>query len=282
MGHTDRIDCCAESSAEYLVGKGPDLARFVRSVVRSIELAGLLAYGTLELVVKRPATRQQRAEWLHQFCARAMAAMDIAVRVEGRFPERGALISNHQGYLDIMTLAALHRVVFVSKSELQEIPLLGWMTTMAGTVYVERGRGGSALRARSGLLGAEEAKIPVVFFPEGTTSNGATVAKFHSGILAQLLEAEEPVTAAYVRYRLTEDNGPGITIGDDLCYWGDEVQLFPHIFRLLGIRGIEVTVRIAEAPIPFSADAEHRKLAAEEARAAVMELGGVSEPAPVG
>ena len=257
------------------------LVRFLRSFGRFLKLAAIFAYGAMALVAKRPATRVQRAEWLHRYAALMLRAMGIAFRVEGHFPERGALISNHMGYLDIMSIAALHRVVFVSKAELASVPLIGWMTTMAGSVYVERGRGGSAIRAREGLQSAAEAKIPVVFFPEGTTSNGTSVAKFHSGILAQVLEEGEPVTAAYVRYRLTEDNGPDVSLENDLCYWGDDVRLLPHIFRLLGIRGIEVTVRVADAPIAFTVGARDRKIAAEEARAAVMELGGVTEPAPV-
>jgi 1-acyl-sn-glycerol-3-phosphate acyltransferase len=252
------------------------LVRFLRSVGRSVKLAGLFAYATVELIAKRPATRQERAEWLHEFCARAMRRMGIAVTVEGRFPERGALISNHMGYLDIIALSTLHPCVFVSKAELRAVPLLGWMTTMAGTLYVERGRGGSAQRAQRGIRAVAEAGVPLVFFPEGTTSNGRTVMKFHSGILAQVLEAGEPVTAAYVRYRFTEDNGPDVSIEDDVCYWGD-VWLFPHIFRLLSLRGIEVQVRIADAPIVFSGGAGERKRVAEEARAAVMEAGVVRD-----
>ena len=105
--------------------------------------------------------------------------------------------------------------------------------------------------------------------------------KFHSGMLAQVREAGQPVTAAFVRYRLTEDNGPHISLANDVCFWGDDVLLVPHVFRLLALRGIEVTVRIADSPITFSADPANRKLAAAEARAAVMELGGIPEPAPV-
>ena len=256
------------------------MVRLLRSVGRSLKLVAIFVYGGLELAIKRPKTRELRAEWLHRFCARTIRAMGIAVRVEGRFPERGTLISNHMGYLDIMTYAALHRVVFVSKTEMLEIPLLGWMTTMSGTVYVERGRGGSAAGARAGLLAAAEAGIPVVFFPEGTTSDGSGVLKFHSGVLSQVLEAGEAVTAAFVTYRMTEDSGPGVSLSRDVCYWGDEVKLFPHIFKLVALRGIEVSVRIADAPIPFSRDA-NRKVAAVEARAAVMRLGGVAEREPV-
>lgn len=237
---------------------------------------GLFLYATTELLVTRPATREQRAEWLHRFCARALKRMGIGIRAVGDFPERGALITNHLGYLDIVTLAALHRCVFVSKAEIRKWPLLGWMTTLSGTVYVERGRGGSAMRAKSGMQRAAEAGLPVVFFPEGTTSNGETVMKFHSGILALAIESGEPVTAGYLRYRLTEDNGPGVTVADDVCYWGDTV-LAVHIFRLLGLKGVEVEVRLADAPIVFSEGVGQRKQAAEEARAAVMAVGGVAD-----
>ena len=107
---------------------------FGRSVVRSIKLVGYFARFGAELLITRPKTRQARAAWLHRFCARAMKRMGIGVRAVGKFPERGAVITNHLGYLDIVTLAALHRCVFVSKAEIRKWPLLGWMTTLSGTV----------------------------------------------------------------------------------------------------------------------------------------------------
>jgi 1-acyl-sn-glycerol-3-phosphate acyltransferase len=242
----------------------------------------MFVYGALELAFTRPATRTEQAEWLHRFAVRALRTMGISYRVEGHFPKHGALVSNHLGYLDVMTFAALGRVVFVSMIELSKVPLLGWMTTMSGTIYVERGRGGSADRARAGLESAAEEGLPVVFFPEGNTTNGSTVLPFHSGILAKFLEVGEPVTAAHVKYRFIEDNGPGMTIEDDVCYWGEDAELFSHMFRLLAARGIEVSVKIADAPIAFSVNHEHRKIAAEEARAAVMELGGVVDAVTAG
>jgi lyso-ornithine lipid O-acyltransferase len=257
------------------------LARFLRSVVRSSKVLVLFVLGSLELVIKRPRTRQERAEWLHRFCARVIHSLGINVQLEGTYPERGMLISNHLGYLDIMVFAALHRCVFVSKMEMLEMPVLGWMTTMAGTVYVERGRGGSAVRAREGMLAAADAGIPVMFFPEGTTSNGSSVAKFHTGLLSLALDAGQPVTAAYIEFKLTEDNGPNVTVADDVCFWGHDIAMPVHVFRLLGLRGLEVHVKIADAPIDFSSDTLHRKDAAVEARAVVMELGGVPETTAV-
>jgi 1-acyl-sn-glycerol-3-phosphate acyltransferase len=252
------------------------LVRFCRSVGRSLKLLALLLYGALELIVKRPATRVQRAEWLHCLCARSIRVLGVAARYQGACPNRGVVILNHLGYLDIIVFAALHRCVFVAKSEIRNWPFLGWMTTMAGTVYVDRGRGGSANRAADGMQAAEAAGIPVVFFPEGTTSNGTSVLKFHSGLLVKSLEAAQPITAAYLRYKLTQDNGPGVTVEDDVSYWGD-TALVKHIFRILGLRGIEVDLSFADSPISFSAGFDQRKLLAAEARTAVMELGGVRD-----
>ena len=249
---------------------------FGRSVGRSLKLAAIFAYATLLLIAKHPSTRQQRAEWLHQFCVRAIRWMGMAVRRQGPFPERGVVIANHLGYLDVIALAAVHRCVFIGKSEIRHWPLLGWMSTLAGTLYVKRGRGGSAERAKKGMRAASDAGVPLVFFPEGTCSLGDTVLPFHSGLLSQAMEAGQPITAALIRYRLTEDNGPYLSLAD-VCFW-DDTLFAKHVFRLLALRGIEVELRFADAPIVFSdAATGERRIAAEEARAAVMQLRATVE-----
>ena len=246
---------------------------FFRAVGRGVRLVGMFVVAGTELVVKRPATREQRADWLHRFCARAIAGMGIEIDVVGSFPERGAVISNHLSYLDIVVFAALHPCVFVSKVEIQSWPVVGWMTTMSGTVYVARGHGGSAMRARQGMQEVVDAGLPVVFFPEGTTSDGSRLLKFHSGLLGQVMEGGAPVTAAYVRYSFGVENGPGVSVANDVCYWGDR-DMLQHVFKFLGLRGVRAEVRFAERPIAFTSDGLHRKHAAVEAQAAVAGLKG--------
>jgi 1-acyl-sn-glycerol-3-phosphate acyltransferase len=202
--------------------------------------------------------------------------MGIEIRVEGVFPERGAVISNHLSYLDIVVFAMLHPCVFVSKEEIRRWPVVGWMTTMSGTVYVARGHGGSAMRARKEMQAAVDAGLPVVFFPEGTTSNGSQLLKFHSGLLSQVLDGGAPVTAAYLSYSLAEENGPEVSVADDVCYWGDR-KMLTHVFKFLGLRGVRAEVRFAEEPIAFSSGRLHRKMAAVEARSAVAALALTSE-----
>lgn len=243
----------------------------VRSVGRTVQLLGYFVAAGTKLLLERPETRQERAQWLHGFCSGAIRGLGVTTSVIGEFPTNGVVISNHLGYLDIVMFAALRPCVFVSKAEIESWPVLGWMTTMAGTVFVNRGHGGSAVKARSGMTAATDAGLPVVFFPEGTTTNGNSLLPFHSGLLAQAMMEQLPVTAAYIQYSLTEENDAGVTVADDVCYWGD-ASMWAHIFRFLGLRGVHAEVRFADVPIKFSSDVLHRKQAAAEAQAAVQML----------
>ncbi len=243
---------------------------FFRATVRSARLVLLLTGATVDLLRQRDGSRQARAEWMHRTCRRVLRQMRIPVRVHGRFPDRGSVLSNHTGYLDIPVFGSLHRCVFVSKAEIRSWPVLGFLTTRAGTIYVERGHGGSAARAAEAMRTSSAAALPVVFFPEGTTTDGSTLLPFHSGVLANAVASGEPVTAAYVRYSLGAGNAPGTTVRNNVAYWG-KVSLLPHIFRFLSLRRVTVEVIFADGPIRFTPEADRKQMAAE-AREAVCAL----------
>ena len=231
----------------------------------------LIAHGVAELLVTRPTSREDRARWNQRFCGRVLRALGIAVTLEGTFPAGGVVIANHQTYMDITVLASLWPCVFVSKAEIARWPVVGWMTKMAGTVFVERGRGGSAAAASVGMLAAAKVGLPVVFFPEGTTSNGEGLLPFRGGLIAEARVAKLPVTAGVIRYSVA---GPkGTTVEEDVAYWGDR-GLLEHVGRFLTLEGVQVRVRFAEVPVRFHAT--ERKAAAAEAREAMQELGGDS------
>ena len=116
--------------------------------------------------------------------------------------------------------AAIKPCVFVSKAEIAKWPVLGWMTTMSGTVYVNRGHGGSAVRRgrNGGCCGCRAAGG---FLSRGDDLEWSALLTFHSGLLAQAMLERQPVTAAYVQYVLDEENDADVTVADDVCYWGD-------------------------------------------------------------
>lgn len=244
---------------------------FARSLSGTLKVIYYFARYGLELVFTQPKTRMERAAWLHRFCAATLKGLGIVVTTEGTMPSHSAVISNHLGYADIVVFAAVHPCVFCSKGELARVPVLGWFVRMAGTVFVERGQGGSAIKARADMQEAFNDGLPVIFFPEGTTSSGEQLLPFHSGLLAQAMEVGMPVTPGFLRYTLDEPN-PGAVIANDVHYWGDG-SMWPHIWRFLSLRGIHAHVRFAAAPIAFVSTVDNRKLAALEARAAVLAVG---------
>jgi len=247
-----------------------------RVTARIVKLVWYFGGAGLQLMLHPPRNQREGAEWLHNFCARVIAGFGITITAEGAMPARGALISDHLSYLDIIVYAALEPVVFFAKAELEHAPIIGKMATAAGTVYVERGAGGSAMRARAGLISAADLGVPVLFFPEGTTTNGTHLLPFHSGLLGETMAAEEPITVAHIHYTLDQDNGPGVSVEDDVCYWGD-TTLLQSIFRFLRVKGAHAWVRIAPAPIAFSPEAlANRRVAAVEARNEMLALAGPS------
>ena len=250
-----------------------------RALLRSIKLALYFAAAALELLLTRPNTPQARADWLHRFCARMLRGFGVKLTVEGSFPPRGALISNHLSYLDIVVYAALSPVVYCARAEMEHWPIIGWMTRMAGTVFVDRGAGGSSERAKTGMLTASRAGVPVTFFPEGTTTDGTHILPFRSGLLAQALAAGEPVTAARIAYTLAPDPRNGDASAQNQVCWGDDTPLLRHILRFNSLVGVRAHVRIASQPIPFSSPDLDRKQAAAEARDAVVAMGASQRPA---
>lgn len=245
----------------------------MRSIWRAVVAFAYVLYGVVELVVTRPRTRPQRAAWLTGFCSRMLRVMDFHFTVEGPIPQSGAVITNHLTWIDILLHSAMRPCVFVSKAEVRAIPVIGWMSMMAGTVYVARGQGGSADKAAEVMAKGFRDGLPVVFFPEGTTGTGEeTVMPFRSGLLAQTLEAGAPVSPGFITYSLAEvDRAAGRTLRKDV-HWGPQ-SLLSLIWSFLHLHGLHATVRFAELPIAFSQEAlADRKVAAEEARLAVLRL----------
>jgi 1-acyl-sn-glycerol-3-phosphate acyltransferase len=192
------------------------------------------------------------------------------------------VITNHLSYLDIVLHGALRPCVFVSAIETRKMPLIGWISMMAGTVYVTRGGGGSAEKAAEGMAKGFRDGLPVVFFPEGGTFIGdEPVMAFHSGLLAQALEAGATVTPGFIRYELTErDLAAGRSPRMDV-HWSTQT-LLEHLWNFLGLHGVKARVTFAEEPIAFSPAAYvDRKVAAAEAREAVLAVSGRKEVAVV-
>ena len=199
--------------------------------------------------------------------------MGIECWVEGELPVGGTVVCNHLSYLDILLFSSITPFVMVAKTELRRWPLLGWLTSQAGTVYVERGGGPATYpRVNAAMAEAYRSGLPVLFFPEGTTTDGmfaeGGVMPFRRGLFHSVLHNGVPLRVAALRYLLVAEN-VGATVAKDICWWGD--MLFaPHLFKFLGLRGVRAEVWFGEEIVRR----EDRWVLSEGARAAVVEMYG--------
>jgi 1-acyl-sn-glycerol-3-phosphate acyltransferase len=242
------------------------LLRFVRSVVRSVLLVAMLLAATIDLWLRRPKYGAGGAIWIHGWCRRIVNVMGIKVTVTGKLPESGAVVSNHLSYLDILLYSATRPFIMVAKSEIKNWPLLGRLTAQAGTVYVDRGGGPPTYPTVNGAMAeAYQRGLPVLFFPEGTTTNGEGVLPFRRGLFHSVLNDGITMRTAALRLSISGDNN-GATVADDVCWWGD--ALFgPHIFKCLGLQGLTAWIDFNDAPVPGT----DRFALSENARARVAE-----------
>ncbi|NCY08721.1 MAG: EAL domain-containing protein, partial [Betaproteobacteria bacterium] len=85
-----------------------------------------------------PERRNWRLLWQGMGCRWALAYLRCRVNVQGTPPHRGMLVSNHQGYMDILVLGSLDPASFVAKAEIRWWPIFGLFSWWAGTIFLER------------------------------------------------------------------------------------------------------------------------------------------------
>lgn len=154
------------------------------------------------------------------------------------------MVSNHLSYLDIIVLGSLLPVVFVSKSEVRNWPFVGLVATMAGTIYVDRGRKRDALRVLAHMQAALDRGDGVVLFPEATSTEGATILPFRTSLLAGAARLGSSVRWLTLSYR-TPPGAPAAR--DRVCWWGD-AGFVGHFLRLCGLRRIDCAVHFGDPP----------------------------------
>lgn len=234
---------------------------------RAVALAFVLPSFFVRLAMMRlngPLTPERRARWLQACCRTVLSVLHVGVRFQGTPPARGLLVSNHLSYLDIAVYASLLPCVFVSKSDVERWPYFGAAARAAGSIFVNRVSHASALQAGAAIGARLDGAVPVLLFPEGTSTDGAHVHRFHSSLFEPAVAARVPITPAAIRYELA--NG---TPEQTVCWFGDAAFL-PHLWKLLATPGVSAEVYFA--PTQQFAD---RREAARETHATVESLRAI-------
>jgi lyso-ornithine lipid O-acyltransferase len=202
-----------------------------RAVRRAVTLGLLLFYCLFRAIMSRlagPDTVERRVEWNHASAKLVLKVLGVRLKVTGNPPSRGLAVANHLSYLEILVFGAAFKNAMVAKAEISRWPLFGPLARAGGTLFVDRSSRASAEAVTAQIAERLKGTVPVLFFPEGTSTDGRALLKFHSRLFTPAADAGIPVTAAAVRYIPADGS-----LEETLCWYGDQAFL-PHVCRTLG------------------------------------------------
>lgn len=231
----------------------------LRRARRAVALGIALALCILHYWLRRlrgPMSLEQRALWLQRSAARLLRSLGIEWQVEGVPPSCGLVVSNHLSYLDIPMISAVMPCFFVAKMEVGGWPIFGKAARVGGTIFLDRSSLQSAISVSEQIAERLRLRVPVLLFPEGTSTDGAQVLRFHSRLIDPATSAGKPITPAAIRY-VSEDGMHEST----LCWYGDE-PFVTHLWKVLGVRRFSAHLCFGEPKIYTD-----RRVAADETRA---------------
>jgi lyso-ornithine lipid O-acyltransferase len=210
-----------------------------RAVALGLALAAIiLRYWIIR--IRGPLTLERRALWLQSACSLVLRSLGIHSHVEGRPPTRGIVVANHLSYLDILIFSSAMPCFFVAKSEVENWPYFGKAARTGGTLFINRSSHASADQVATEIAERLALPVPILFFPEGTSTDGSTVQRFRSWLFEPAVRAGAPITAAAVRYMLADGSQER-----NLCWFGD-AQFLPHLWKTLGTAGFSAEVKFGE------------------------------------
>lgn len=140
--------------------------------------------------------------WLKQRWSRQLLEI-LAIRLDANLHgvARGSLIvANHISWLDIFVLNAARPMAFVSKSEVREWPLAGWLAANTETLFLRRGRRADAVEINARIETMLASGKDVAVFPEGTTTDGSHLLPFHGALLQPAIDGRRPVQPLALAY----------------------------------------------------------------------------------
>jgi 1-acyl-sn-glycerol-3-phosphate acyltransferase len=224
----------------------------------------LVIFRFWRLRLRGPVTLESRALWMQSSCRLVLDGLGVHYRVEGAPPTGGLVVANHLGYLDILILSAAMPCFFVSKMEIAGWPFFGTAARAGGTIFLDRSSLASANSVAEEIIQRFKLPVPVLLFPEGTTSDGSQVLPFRSRLIASATAAGAPITAAAIRYVI--DGG---IEERELCWIGDAAFL-PHLWKMLGTPGFFAVVRFGQPRVypdrRAAADATYAEISAMRAQ----------------
>jgi len=245
------------------------LRRATRIILLGLHLVLGVSLAGFALPLLGPARRDRI---IMAWSRRLLRVLGVQVRTtsSARLPGGALLVCNHVSWLDVYLIYAAQRVHFVSKAEVRQWPVAGWLAHKTGTLFLERDRRADTARVNAEMRALMTSGACVAVFPEGTTSDGRGLRRFLPSLLQPAVELNCPIIPAALRYRSLDGAYSAAPA------YIDNMSLWQSLKQIVDEPGLVAELQFGE-PIQPNA---HRRELASQAEQAVAEMLGVSPSAP--
>ena len=206
----------------------------LRAVVRAIAFLSL----TFFLIVTYPLAiaagpagrRLVRRVWCRTTCW----ILGLKVTCEGPpFASCPTLfVANHVSYLDVLAIGSFVDATFIAKSEVKAWPLIGFIASCSGTMFIKR-HWRQALLQRNAIAARMRKGESFVLFAEGTSSNGLAVRPLKTSLMSVaepwVLDCPVAAQSLTVAYTRLADGRAHDSTTCELYAWYDEMPFAPHL-----------------------------------------------------
>ncbi|OQX15086.1 MAG: hypothetical protein BWK73_07850 [Thiothrix lacustris] len=196
---------------------------------------------------------------VHWWLGKAGRIVGVTVKVVGKPAEQAVLmVANHISWLDIPLLGGVANARFLSKQEVRQWLVIGWLAAKSGTLFITRGKAGAAAQAATTILQALQAGNSVLLFPEGTTTTGDNVGTFHPRLFAPAFDAKTSVQPIALRY----PGRDGLT--HPIVPYVGQQSLWDNLKALLAEPGIRAEIHFLPPMTTAGTDRKALALACEQ------------------
>lgn len=242
----------------------------MNTINAAVKLARALLHilrGFFTILLVFPGLSEEQRQLRTQVWSLAMLrCIGIELIVKGNPALNGPLllVANHMSWLDITALHAARFCRFVSKADIKKWPFIGMLASGIGTLFIERESRRDAMRVVQHMTRSLQAGDVLGVFPEGTTSDGASLLPFHANLLQAAIAANAPVQPVALQF-IDIKTGQRSAAP---CYVGDDT-LVGSVWRALTTPNIAVVIHFGE---PQLADGRDRRTWARALQQTVTDL----------
>ncbi|MEO6353581.1 MAG: lysophospholipid acyltransferase family protein [Burkholderiaceae bacterium] len=228
-------------------------------------LVGLWTCAVIFPRTDAPGRERRIRRWSGQLLSICGVQLEVQHHANGQRLPHAMVVANHVSWLDIFIINAHQPCRFVAKADVRDWPLIGWLSSKAGTVFLARGNRRDVKRIYAGLVAAVQAGERVAFFPEGTTTEQGQLLPFHANLFEAAIEAAVPVQPYALRY-LDASGAPHPAV----AFLGD-MSFAQSISAILKAR--QIRAELVLLPVIETAGAHRRELAHASRSAVAQALG---------